>query len=57
MLSAYENGHEQPSLVTLGRLLTALDADLVDLQAALDLQRLVSGPTQRSEHRDRNGSG
>lgn len=39
MLSSYERGKQEPSLGTLGRLLAALDADLVRLQWAL---RMVS---------------
>lgn len=35
MLSSYERGHQEPTLRTLGRILDALDADLVKLQWAL----------------------
>ncbi len=35
MLSSYENGHQEPSLKTLGRLLDALGADLEQLEWAL----------------------
>lgn len=39
MLSAYETGKQKPSLDTLSRLLTALGADLTELQQALALVR------------------
>lgn len=35
MLSSYENGHQEPSLKTLDRVLDALGADLAELEWAL----------------------
>lgn len=48
MLSAYENGHQEPSLKTLGRILDALGADLDQLEWAL---RMVAvGPGEAATH-------
>lgn len=56
MLSAYENGRRQPSLATLGNLLVALDADLADLQDALDRQRdVLDVPPRADDRRDSEG--
>ncbi len=46
MLSAYETGKQNPSLETLEKILTALDAGLADLAGALDLVN-ERGPTAR----------
>jgi transcriptional regulator with XRE-family HTH domain len=37
MLSGYERGKTRPTLVTLGKLLTALEADLCDLYCAVEM--------------------
>lgn len=37
MLSSYENGHQEPTLTTLGRILDALGVDLAELQWAMTL--------------------
>ncbi|MEM7051557.1 MAG: helix-turn-helix transcriptional regulator [Acidobacteriota bacterium] len=37
-ISAYENGRRLPSLATLFRLIAALDADLLDLAAAMGME-------------------
>lgn len=37
MLSSYENGHQEPTLTTLGRILEALGVDLAELQWAMTL--------------------
>lgn len=40
MISAYETGKQTPSVPTLGKVLTALGANLHLLQDALDLQQV-----------------
>jgi transcriptional regulator with XRE-family HTH domain len=37
MMSGYERGKTRPTLVTLGKLLTALEADLCDLYCAVEM--------------------
>jgi len=46
MVSSYEKGKQTPTLVTLGKILTALEADLCDLHWAVEF---VDG-TQRPVH-------
>jgi transcriptional regulator with XRE-family HTH domain len=45
MLSSYENGRQEPSLKTLGRILDALGADLDQLEWALRLVAAAPGET------------
>ena len=44
MISAYENGHSQPSLATLDRLLAALEVTPGELAAALDAAKAAPFP-------------
>ncbi len=57
MLSSYENGHQEPSLRTLGRLLDALGADLEQLEWALRMVEAEPGEPARRPYPPAPASG
>ncbi|MCP4659717.1 MAG: helix-turn-helix transcriptional regulator [bacterium] len=59
-ISRYERGHEEPSMSSLVKYLSAIDADFADLQAELEqqarsseLEREVGSPSTSSAARPR----
>lgn len=51
MLSAYETGKQSPALATLGRILKALDTDLLELAETVRLLERSSTNTQQTRSR------
>lgn len=57
MMSSYENGHQEPTLTTLGKILDALETDLAELQWAMTLtgSRLDDGSVVQPKSVDGGG--
>jgi transcriptional regulator with XRE-family HTH domain len=55
MLSSYENGHQEPTLTTLGKILDALGADLAKLQWAMTLTGSPLEPDRTTGEGDDEG--